>query len=190
VQRLREENVGAITFGLFEPAVVPDGGVKIGVARRVAATARVGLPDAARAVDEHFIESAPVGLISVFVAQMPLAENTRGVAGGLQHLRQRHRFEAQPLALVDGVRDAGAEFVAARHQRGAGGRASRADVEIGETDALPGERIQVRGFENRIPGKTQIAVTLVIGHHQRDVRWLWGIRCEADVTDESERADY
>jgi hypothetical protein len=40
-------------------------------------------------VDVDFVETAPVGLISGFVAEVPFAENTAGVADGLQQLRQR-----------------------------------------------------------------------------------------------------
>ena len=38
---------------------------------------------------KDFVETAPVGWISGFVAKVPFAENTAGVADGLQQLRQR-----------------------------------------------------------------------------------------------------
>ena len=57
LERLVEEDVRAIALRLLELAVVEDGRVEIGVARRVAATAREGLADAAAAVDEHLVEA-------------------------------------------------------------------------------------------------------------------------------------
>ncbi len=86
--RLAEEHVGAVALGLLELAVVQDGRVEVRVARRVAAAAGIGLPDAAAAVDEHFVEAALLGLVGGLVAEMPLAENARGVAGPLEHLRR------------------------------------------------------------------------------------------------------
>ena len=81
VDRLPEKNIGAIALGFHESAVVPNGRIEIAVARRVAATAGISLADAARAVNEHFVEAAPTGLICIFVAQMPFAKNAGRVTG-------------------------------------------------------------------------------------------------------------
>ena len=112
-----------------------NGRVEVGVARSVAATAGVGLADAAGAVDEDLVEAALVGLIRRLVAQVPLAEDAGGVARRLQHLGQRRGPQGQPLAFDDGVRHAVAKLVPAGHQRRARRRAGRADVEVGEADA-------------------------------------------------------
>lgn len=65
---------------------MPDRRIEILVVRRVTATADVGLADAAGTVDEDFVEAAIVRLIRFFVAEMPLAEDPRRVAGRLEHL--------------------------------------------------------------------------------------------------------
>ncbi len=63
LDRLGEEDVGAVAVCLLELAVVEDGRVEIGVAGRVAATAGIRLADAAGAVNEDFVKAAPVGLV-------------------------------------------------------------------------------------------------------------------------------
>ena len=92
--RLVEEDVGAVALGLLEGAVVEDGGVEVGVVGGVAAGAGVGLADAARAVDEDLVEAAVLGLIGGLVAEVPLAEDAGGVAGGLEVLGERGGVEA------------------------------------------------------------------------------------------------
>src|SRR5882724_3013946 len=79
-ERLREEHIGAIAFGFDERAVVQNDGIEILVVRRVAAAARIGLADAAGAVNEDFVEAALVRLIGGFVAEVPFAEDAGGVS--------------------------------------------------------------------------------------------------------------
>ena len=81
-----EKDVCAKAFGALEGSVVPDRGVEIGVVRGVAARAGIGLADAASAVDEDLVEAALAGLVGLLVAEVPLAENARGVACGLERL--------------------------------------------------------------------------------------------------------
>src|SRR5215831_9011902 len=107
-------------------------GIEVRVSRRVAATPLVGLSDAAGPMDEDLIESAPTWLISVLIAEMPLAENPRCIAGGFQDLGDGGRFEAHPLSLEYRMRDAGAKLMPASHQSATRRRTGRADVEIGE----------------------------------------------------------
>src|SRR5438874_581940 len=85
---LAEKDVRAIAGRLLELAVVQNRRIEISVARRITATAHIALTDAARAMDEDFIEPAPVGLIFGLVAQVPFAENASGVTGVFEHLRQ------------------------------------------------------------------------------------------------------
>ena len=59
---------------------MPDGGIKIGIAGRIAATSGIGLADAACPMNKHFIEPALSGLIRVFVGQMPFAKDARRIA--------------------------------------------------------------------------------------------------------------
>ena len=120
-ERLAEEQIRAVTFCFFELAIVPDGGIEIGVARRIATTAGVALSDAAGAVDEYFVEAAFAGLIWCLVAEMPFAKDAGRVASGLQHLGDGHRFETHPFAFKDRMRNAGTEFMPASHQGAARG---------------------------------------------------------------------
>ncbi len=115
VERALEEDVGAETPGLDERAVVQDHRVEVRVARRVAATAGVGLADPASPVDEDLVEAASVGLVCLFIAEVPLAEDAGGVARILEHLDDRGRVETEPLAFVDRVRYARAKFVPPGH---------------------------------------------------------------------------
>ena len=153
-----------------------DGGVEILVAGSIAATARVALPDAARAVDEHLGEAASAGPILRFIAEVPLAEDARGVAGGLEHLRERRGLQREPLALEDRVSDAVLELVAAGEERAARGRARGADVEVREAHALGVETVHVRGLEHGVAVGGDVAVALVVGEEEDDVRALAGER--------------
>src|SRR6185295_15867134 len=101
MERFAEKDIGAIAFGFFKVAVVENGGIKVRVARRIAATAGVSLANAARAVNEYFIKTAPAWLIGGFIAKMPLAENAGGVSGAFQHLRECDRFWRQTFSFVN-----------------------------------------------------------------------------------------
>lgn len=89
---LIEEEVGAIAFGLLELSVVPERWVNVGIVRRVATRSGKSLTDAAAAVDVNFVETTILWTISLLIAEMPFAENARGVAGGFEHLRERVGF--------------------------------------------------------------------------------------------------
>src|SRR5207249_11724578 len=104
---------------------MPDGRIEILVTRRVATTACITLANAARAMDKDLIEATFVGLVWSFVPQVPLAKNTGRVSRGFEHLRERGRFEAHPLAFENRVRDAGTELVAPGHERTARGSTGR-----------------------------------------------------------------
>ena len=96
------------------------------------------------------------------------------VTGCLQNLRQRDGAEGQPLPFVDRVGHAAQEFMPAREQSRAGWRAGWADVEIGESETLAMQAIEVGRLQVRVPVAGQITVTLVISHDQDDVRLAAG----------------
>ena len=77
-----EEEVGAVALGFYEGAIVTNGGVEVFVAGDVRTRTFVALADASGSVDKDFIESALVGLIGFFVAEVPFTEDTGSVAGG------------------------------------------------------------------------------------------------------------
>ena len=170
--RLLEEFVGAVALGLHELAVVQQGRAIIGILRDIAAAARVALADAAGAMDVHLVETALVRLVFGFVAEVPLAEDTCPVTGLLQLLGKRHRSEGHALAFEDRVRDAVLELVTAGQQGAARRRARRRDLEVGEPDALGAELIEVRRLEDRIPVGAQVAIALVVGQDEDDVRTI------------------
>jgi len=104
-----------------------------------------------------------------YVAQVPLAENARDVAGALERLRNRGGLEGEPLAFQDGVGDAIAKLVSSGHQRRPRGGARGADVKVGEPDALVMDPIDIGGLQHRIPVTRHVAIALVVGENENDV---------------------
>ena len=121
-----------------------DGGVEVLVPRRIAAGARVGLADATRPVDEHFIKTAGARPVFRLVAEVPFAKDARGVTGRFQHLGQRGGLWREAFTLENGVRDAVFELVTASEQSRAGGSTGGADAEILKSHALGVETVEVR----------------------------------------------
>ena len=164
------EEVGAVARGFLELSVVEQSGIKIRVAGRIAAGAGINLADAAAAVDVDLVEAAAVGLIRRFVAEMPFAKNPRGVTGRLQHLRQRGGGERHALAFENRVGDAVLKFMAAGEEGAACRGARGADVEIRETHALGAEAIEVGRLQDGISVGGDVAVTLIIGKDEKNIR--------------------
>ena len=168
--RLLVENIRAVPLRLHEGVVVQDCRVEVSVAGRVATGAGIGLPDAAAAMDENLVEAAVAGLILGFVAQVPFTEDAGGVTDGLQNLRERGRLQGESLTLQDGVGDAVLELVTAgqqtRPRRGAGG----GDMKILKTHALGPQPVEVRRLEQRVAMRREVAVTLVVGQYEDNIR--------------------
>ena len=80
----------------------------------------------------------------------------------------------QALAFEDRVRDAVLEFVPAGHESRARRRTGRADVEVRETDPFRMKAIHVRRLQDRVAVRGDIAVPLVVGEDEHDVRLLTG----------------
>ena len=68
------------------------------------------------------------------------------------------------------MRDAVLERCAPRHQSSPCRGARGAGVKVGETRALRVEFIEIGRLQVRMTMAAKIAITLVIGHHQDDVR--------------------
>src|SRR5947209_2668939 len=100
---------------------------------------------------------------------MPFAKNSRAVAGRFQQLRHRRRIQAHPLSFEDGVSYAGFEFMPTGHQRATRRCARWTDSEVGQTNALLIEVVDLWSFQDRIAMTAQIAVTLVIRKYKDDV---------------------
>ena len=118
-----KEHIGAVTLGLFKGSVVQNGGVEIAVSWGVSAASGVGLSDAAGPVDEGLIETSSVGLVGVFVTEVPFSEGTGMVSRLLEDLGDRDRIESESFAFEDGVGHAVEELVSAGHQSRSGRRA-------------------------------------------------------------------
>ena len=185
---LGEELIGAIASSLHELTVMEDRRAVIGVTRNVAAAARIALADAAGAMDEDFVEATLIRLIFGFVAEVPLAKDAGAITGLLELLGQRGGAQGHPLTFQDGVGDAVLELVTTGEQGAARRGAGRRDLEIGETDALRPELIQVRGLEDRVPVGADVAVTLVIGQDEQDIGPVGG-RGDGDEQREQERGE-
>jgi len=97
VHGLLGENIGAEPLGFFKGPVVSNGGIKIKVPWGIATGAGEGLADAAAAVDEDFVKTALLGLVFVFVTQMPFPKNACAVPRFLQYLGKRGGLRSQPL---------------------------------------------------------------------------------------------
>ena len=113
---LRKKDISAVALGLFESAVVKDGGIEIFIVRRITTAAWIGLANAPSTVDKHFVKASAVWLISGFVSEVPFAKNASGVACALEDLSESRHLEAHALALENGVSDTVAEFMLAREQ--------------------------------------------------------------------------
>ena len=144
------KHVRAVAFRFFESSVVEDGWVEVGVCGGVAAGARVDLTNPASAVDESLPESASVWLVSRFVSEVPLSEDSGGIPGLAEHLCERYGFERHAFALEDGVGDAVFELVPSCEQGAACGCASWADMEVGESQRFRPEFVEVGGFEDGV----------------------------------------
>jgi hypothetical protein len=126
-------------------------------------------------MNEHFVEPTPVRLILRLVAEVPFAKDTGRVAGALQHLRNRSGIGRQSFPFEDRVRDSIPELMPSRHQRGPRRCAGWTHLEISEAHALAVERIEMRRLENGIPMASEVAVSLVIGEDENDIRASRGL---------------
>lgn len=64
----------------------------------------------------------------------------------------------------------GASGVATGHQSCSRGCAERADMKVGEAQGLGMQPVEVRGIQRRVAVSGKVAIALVIGHDQDDVR--------------------
>ena len=119
-----KEHIGAVSLGLFKGPIVQNGGVEIAVSWGVPAASGEGLADAASSVDEGLLETSSVGLVGVFVTEVPFSEDTGMVSRLLEDLGDRDRIESESFAFEDGVGHAIEKFVSTGHQSRSGRRAS------------------------------------------------------------------
>ncbi len=121
-------------------------------------------------MDENLVESAVFRAVGFLVTEVPFTEDASGVAGGLENLGQGDGFQGHPLTFEDGVRDAVLELVPAAEHGGTGWGAGRAEVKLGEQQALLLERIDSRCLHDGSAKTRIVAVADVVGHDEDDVR--------------------
>ena len=159
--RLVGQDVGDETLGLFRRGASQE--LRIEVVIEVPAIKA-----------EKLVEALSERVVRELLPIVPLAETPVAVAGRPERLRDRHLRVAHDFLVVGDTRDAGAQRVTPGEQARAGGRAKRADLKLFEAQSLARETIEVGGLEQRIPMQGKIAVALVVGEHQEDVRFLCG----------------
>jgi hypothetical protein len=108
------EDIGAVAVGLFKAAAIPEGWVVVLVAWGITAASRESLSNAAAAVDQHVVEPASFWQVSVFITEVPLAEDPGGVAGLPEYIGQGDCIEPKAFPLKNGVGDSIAKLVPAR----------------------------------------------------------------------------
>ena len=148
---------------------------------------------------EVLVKAAVHGVVFIFEAEMPFAENTRGIARGLHFLRERDFTQRQaeavkvllrhPLAfhtteLLDLIAkrelDAATLLPASGHEAGACRRADRrVRVKVGELHTLGRETIDVRRGDVRATHATKVAVAEVIREDENDV-WRSRVKRRAE----------
>ena len=165
-----EEQVRAEAFRANDGVVVQKHIVEVG-SLGVLLEITVGeLPDATGAVHENFVEPTILRQIRRVVAKVPLAEKARRVTGAPEGLGERNHSRREALALQDGMGDAHFKLVAPAQERGACGRASRANLEVGESRALGMKTVEVRRLQIRVPHAGQIPHALVVGENENNIR--------------------
>ena len=124
-------------------------------------------------------------------AQMPLADRGRGVALVAEHLPNRDLFLCQPrhLRREEDVRNTRPHGIPPRQQGGTRGTAERCGrVEVGESQALGGHPIQVRGPDRRRAVDAKVAVTEVVGEDQDEVRLFRSVGAERGSKEQKGKA--
>ena len=167
LQSLLHKDVGHVAFeGLPLPVFL-----QMRVEHRVAPKIR-RLSGRAAPHEQGVLETTVERMKRGCLPQMPFAENPRAVARLGKGIRHRRHAGLEDVPAFDRVGDARAKLMPAGHQRRTRGRASRAREEIGEPHPRRGERIEMRGLQDRVALKTCVAEALVICHNQQNIRAL------------------
>ena len=183
-----EEDVGAEAFGGDNLSIVEVAAIEVGVIPDVG-----GLADTTATVAVNFGEATVFGTVRKDVAEVPLSEHPGGIAVVFEHLSDGHLIGAQHGAAHDGVPDAGAVGPVAGQHRRAGRRAGGGHVEVVKGGALLDQRIQMRCFHYGVAVKADVAVALIVGEDDDDVRQRISIVARSDAGrrpgDEGEQGD-
>ncbi len=161
------------------PLVLNRGRVLPEIGLPIAAHVRVPV-DVARQKTPEVVEAVSIGLELRLETQVPLADETRRIAGVLQELRQRapRRRKADVEARrrrrrigLDRTLEPHPLLVAARHEPSPRRRTHRrVGVEVGQPDPFAREPVEVRGLDIRRAVAAKIAIPEIVGHDEHDVR--------------------
>ena len=164
--RLVEEDVGAEAFCGDDLAIVEVGAIEVRVIPEVGSLAY-----AAAAVTVDFFKAAVFWPVGVVVTEVPFSEHGGGVVF-FEMLADGDLVFADHGAALDGVPDAGAICPVAGEEGGAGGGAGGGDVVVGEDGGLGVEFVDVWGLDDGVAVAGEVAVALVIGDDEDDVRFV------------------
>jgi len=123
-----------------------------------------------RRVEHRLVEPPVLRPAGMVVADVPLAELAGPVAAGAKDVAKGRDAATQERASAGDVHGPVAEAVDARKQLAPRGRAHRGDVEVGQTHALGVQRVEVRRLQDRVAVTGEVAVPLVVGDDDDDVR--------------------
>lgn len=171
---LSKKNIGAVSLGLYKAIVVFDDRIEITGSGSVALAASIVLTNTAGPMDKNFIKPAVLRLIGIFITQMPFTKNAGGVTGRFEDLCNGGGFERHPITLENRMCHPIFKGCPPRHQSGPSGCAGGTGMEVGKPSALSVKLIEMGSFEKRMPMTTQVAIALIIGLDQDDVRFLLG----------------
>ena len=120
---------------------------------------------------QRLLEAPVLGSVRVVVPEMPFSEKGRAVAGTGEEIRHGWNSLAQHRPAAADVHRAIVKRIATAHELAPCRRAHRRDMKIGQPNALGSQLIEIRRPQNRIPIRREVAIPLVIRHHDDDVGW-------------------
>ena len=165
------EDVAAIARLLDGPAVVLQDRVEVTAPARWVG----GLSNSSPLEHQGLLETLIDGPQRVVIAEVPLAEDGRAVAGRPEHLGQGHLLRVHHRPAHEGIDHACAVVIAAGHQACPRRSAHRHDVKLVEPHALAGELIEMRSADLGIAVKAEVPMALIVGDDHDNV-WPPGFR--------------
>ena len=146
MDRAIKKNIGTVALCFFEYSVVQDPWIGVFVVGSIPPTSWIGLADSTGSVNEGFFEATSLGLIEVFVPQVPFSKDSGAVVGLSEYLCDGHRVESKSFAFEDGMGHTIEEFMSTGHQGAAGRSAGRRDIKVLKGASFVFKAIQVWSF--------------------------------------------
>ena len=168
---LSEPHVRAVAFECLEGAVA-----LVGIVEVIVSPVIRGLPHTTAAMPDHVLKPTILGTVRRIVTQMPLAHHASDIPVVSEQIR--HSFLVRMHHRTSGAGAIGActRRVMPGHQGRTRGRTERAHMEIGQAYGLAMQTIEIGCLEDWIAVTAQVAIPLIIGHHQDDIGPVHGSR--------------